>query len=92
MEFVTRRVRDIDTAERRVLEHVIGQQVKENQELIIQVVTRGTAAPTAPQPAEAAPADELPDWCNVYEGLSEEEIDDLESIIRQRANLSRPPM
>ena len=36
------------------------------------------------------PADELPDWCNVYEGLSDQEIDGLESIVLQRANLNRP--
>lgn len=32
----------------------------------------------------------LPDWCNVYEGLSDEEIADLQRIILQRADLSRP--
>jgi hypothetical protein len=32
----------------------------------------------------------LPAWCNVYEGLSEGEIADLERIVLTRADLSRP--
>jgi hypothetical protein len=90
MEPIGRHVRDIDPAERRMLEHVIGRKLKDNQKVMIQVVTLGSEAQAVPQPADAVPADELPDWCNVYEGLSEEEIDALESIVLQRANLTRP--
>jgi hypothetical protein len=90
MDPITRHVRDIDPAERRLLEHVLGRALKENEEVVIQVVTPDREAPPAPQAAEPAPADELPDWCNVFKGLSEEEIDELESIVRQRANLTRP--
>jgi len=32
----------------------------------------------------------LPDWCNVYERLSDDEINDMEQTILQRADLSRP--
>ena len=32
----------------------------------------------------------LPEWCNVYEGLTDEEIADLEKTILTRADLSRP--
>jgi hypothetical protein len=90
MDPITRHVRDIDPTERHVLEHVLGRTLKENEKVLIQVVTPDSEAPPAPQRAEPAPADELPDWCNVYEGLSEEEIDDLAAIIRRRANLTRP--
>jgi hypothetical protein len=34
-------------------------------------------------------AGSLPEWCNVYAGLSEDEIDELESVILNRADLSR---
>ncbi len=32
----------------------------------------------------------LPVWCNVYEGLSDEEIADLDRTILTRADLTRP--
>ena len=89
MESIIRNVRDIETDERRALEHVIGKQLKENQQIIIQVVTLGSD--TAEEEAAApSPSDELPSWCNVYEGLTDKGIDDLESVILQRANLTRP--
>lgn len=47
MEAINRNVRDIEAAERRVLEHLIGQQLKENQKTIIQLVSLGS------QPAES---------------------------------------
>ena len=79
------------------LEHVahihdlyIGRQLKENQKIIIQVVPLGSEPAAAPAASAASPSDQLPDWCNVYEGLTDKEIDDLESIILERANLTRP--
>lgn len=32
----------------------------------------------------------LPTWCNVFEGLSDEEIADIEQAILRRADLNRP--
>ncbi len=31
----------------------------------------------------------LPDWCNVYSGLSDEEIERLDAATKQRLDLSR---
>jgi len=87
METIIRHVRDIDTDERRVLEHVIGQQLHENQKVIIQVVTLSC------QPAEeqgAAQPGKLPEWCNVYDGLTGAQIADVEEVILQRSDLTRP--
>ena len=87
MTTIIRHVRDIETGERRVLEHVIGQQLKDNQQVIIQVVTLGN------QPAEEVAASgmgKLPEWCNVYEGLSDEQIAAVEDVILQRSDLTRP--
>jgi hypothetical protein len=90
METIIRHVRDIDTAERHMLEHVIGQQLQENQKIIIQVVGLGNEAAAEPAGTEVSPSDQLPEWCNIYEGLSEKEIDEIDAIIRERANLTRP--
>jgi hypothetical protein len=34
-------------------------------------------------------AEGLPDWCNVYEGLTEQEIEDIEKVILDRNGWTR---
>jgi len=92
MEKVIRNVRDIDRADRQALEHVLGQRLRENQQVVIGIVNLDV---TEPPGAEAPPlgtrgAAALPEWCNVYEGLTDEEIADLEQLILTRADLTRP--
>ncbi len=90
METIIRHVRDIDTAERHVLEHVIGQQLKENQKVIIQVVTLGTQPVAGPAEEATVQSGTLPEWCNVFEGLTEKQLADVEAVILERSNLTRP--
>jgi len=84
MDSIIRNVTDIDQADRQALEHVVGRQLHENQQVVINV--RNVDAPTPA--ADASATDEvavnsLPEWCNVYEGLSDEEVDEIEkSIVR----------
>jgi hypothetical protein len=80
MDTVVRHVRDIAPADRRVLEHVIGRSLEEDQEVIIQVVT----------PQAEGPSGQLPAWCNVFAGLTGQQVDEVEGIIRQRSDLTRP--
>lgn len=49
-----------------------------------------TAAGTAPPSIDSS---RIPDWWNVYEGLSDAEIEEIDAAIRQRCNLTRefPP-
>jgi hypothetical protein len=62
--------------------------LRENQQVVLQVVT-----PTEPKPTQEAPlrtaTDHLPDWCNVYEGLSDEEIAEIEDVILDRSGWNR---
>jgi hypothetical protein len=87
METIIRQVRDLESGERRVLEHVIGQRLQENQKVIIQVV-----APENEPAVEALASGtgKLPEWCNVYEGLTEEQVAAVEEVILQRSDLTRP--
>jgi len=87
METISRNVADLDRADRSVLERVVGHTLVESQRIIIQVLTPESATP--PQPRSGALTD-LPEWCDVYAGLSDAEIDDLDAAIHERANLSRP--
>ena len=90
MESIKRSVKDIDTADRRALEHVIGKHLSENQQVVIHVVNVDVA--NAGQPASnphGMPPPTLPEWCNVYEGLSDAEIADIESsIVRSEGSRS----
>jgi len=76
METLVRNVRDLDQSDRSALERVVGHQLRESQRLVIQVMNVGVEEPAA-RPA----GDELPAWCDVYEGLTGSEIDDLDAAI-----------
>jgi hypothetical protein len=86
MDTVIRNVDEIDSPDRQALEHVLGHPLREDQQVVIRVVSR--QAPPPPREREGGAA--LPDWCNVYAGLSDAEIAELEKIILTRADLSRP--
>jgi hypothetical protein len=86
---VIRNVNEIDSTDREAIEHLLGRSLQENQQVMIRVITTGTAPSKAEKPVSSE-AVVLPAWCNVYEGLSEGEIADLERIVLTRADLSRP--
>jgi hypothetical protein len=85
METVIRNVGDMEPQDRQALEHVLGLRLLQNQQLLVRVVNLETEPRVA---EEAGPKDvptALPAWCNVYAGLSDEEIADLERTILSRA-------
>ena len=87
MERIERNVRDIDRSDRHVLEHVVGQALRDNQRLIIQIAEVDLARET---PAtDAQPPQTLADWTKVYEGLSDEQVEAVDKTIKTRANLTR---
>jgi hypothetical protein len=87
MEPIVRAVRDIDSTERRVLEHVIGHQLRENQQLVISIVTPDVARPEDASPPK--PPQALEDWTHIFDGLSDEEIEAVDKAVKTRANLTR---
>jgi hypothetical protein len=92
METVIRNVGEIDAHDREALEHVLGHALRENQQVVIRIVN--LPGQTEPVPAAAINGANgsatLPEWCNVYDGLTEDEIADMEKTILQRADLGRP--
>jgi hypothetical protein len=92
METVIRNVGEIDSQDRQALEHLLGQTLRANQQLVIRIVNLqvqpDVAAETAKPNRNGGAA--LPEWCNVYAGFSDEEIAELEKTILTRADLSRP--
>lgn len=77
MEAISRNVSEIELSDRQALEHVLGVTLRDSQWVVIQVLDQNTPL----NPVATAPSASLPPWCNVYEGLSGEEIDAIESAI-----------
>jgi len=90
METIVRNIRDINSVDRHALEHVIGQPLQENQQVIIHVKTLGekSSNSSSNQPPSSAAA-ALPAWCNVYDGLTDHEIGEIEAVILDRDHWTR---
>ena len=73
-------VASLDTEQRRALERITGRELSSNQRVVISV----TEIETQPQRKQT-----LDDWVHIYDGLSDDEIEALDEIVKQRANLTR---
>jgi hypothetical protein len=82
---VTRNIRDIDQTDRSTLERLVGVPLREDQQVVIQVLDSKPPVPPATNGTYA----KLPPWCNVFEGLTTDEKEDLTSSI-VRLPTSRP--
>ena len=71
---------------RSAAETLVGHALAENQQLVIQIVNLD-AAPAGE--IAALDPEQLPEWCNVYAGLSDEQIATLEQAISRRLDLTR---
>jgi hypothetical protein len=85
METITRNVRDIPASDLQALEHLIGIPLHPDQQVILQVVE---VEPGRDAIAYGSGEAKLPNWCNVYEGLSDGEIDRLDAAIQRRLDLT----
>ncbi len=74
-------VATLDGTHRRAFEEVIGCKLASNQRLIISVIEADAG--------EARPAQTLDDWTSVYDGMSDREIDEVDQVVKTRANLTR---
>lgn len=88
MTSITRNVPDISPDDRRALEHVLGQSLRDDQQVFITVTDSQSSSGTDPAKNNHARLG-LPEWMNVYKGLSEAEIDEVESLILSRDRTSR---
>jgi hypothetical protein len=78
-------VMNLDAMHRRALEDVIGVQLQANQRLVIGVTEIEEVTP----PALSKRPQTLEDWARVYEGLTDEQIDEIDRIANTRADLTR---
>ncbi len=79
METIMRHVGEMKANERSAAELLLGHRLRDSERIIIQIMNLETAEETNDSP----PTQSLPDWCNIYNGLTEEEIDNIDkSIVR----------
>ena len=86
METIIHNFGALDEAGRSAAETLVGHSLAENQQLVIQIVNQD--APAVKAASTTAP-DQLPEWCDVYAGLSDGEIATLEQAISRRLDLTR---
>ncbi len=77
METITRHVGDMQANERSAAELLLGHSLRGHEQLILQVVN----VDIAEQTNEFRSAQSLPDWCNIYNGLTDEEVDNIDKSI-----------
>jgi len=77
-------VATLDAPHRRALEDVVGCELAVSQRLIISIVDVPTPTSSDPRPPQT-----LEDWTNINEGLSEEDIEEIDKAAKTRANLTR---
>ncbi len=89
MESIVRDVSQIESPDREALEHMLGQQLREGQRVMIHVVSFGPSV-VEPPLDPVGDTTTLPAWCHVFEGLSDQETSELEEVVLTRADLTRP--
>jgi hypothetical protein len=87
MESIICNVRDIDAGDRHAIEHVVGRQLRDNQRLIIQLAE--IDFPAEESITDARPQQTLEDWTGVYAGLTDAEVEEIDKIVKSRANMTR---
>lgn len=85
METITREVGELRDNERSAAELLLGHRLRGNERLILQVLDSDVVQPAG---QDSRPAQALPDWCNVYEGLTDEEVERIDLSIT-RGKLTR---
>ena len=85
METIKRQVGELQANERSAAELLLGRRPRGNEQLILQVLELDVAEPPT---NDSPPTQALPEWCNVYRGLTDAEIDEIDKAIT-RCNLTR---
>jgi len=100
MESISRNFGDLSPTERQVYETVLGHRLHAGQQIVVQLIdhnaNKGDAnkVPNKANPCSKPVQNEddkslLPEWCGVYRGLSDEEVEAIEDSILARSHTSR---
>lgn len=97
MVSITRLVDNLTQPERQVYEAVLGRELHAGQKVLLQLIE--DEAPFSEEEQQPSPSHQstsingahspLPEWCDVFRGLSDEEIDAVDKAILSRSHTSR---
>jgi hypothetical protein len=90
MDQVSHNVCDITASDRRALEHLVGQRLADDQQVVIQVVAATGKHPQNPDAISNSESNTPPTYWRVFDGLSAEQTQQLDATLQQRPNFSRP--
>lgn len=85
METITRDVGQMKSQERSAAELLVGHALREHERVIVHVLSVDAVETVAD---ETQPTATLPDWCNVYKGMTDAEVDEVQQSIT-RCNVTR---
>ena len=85
METITRDVGQMKKQERSAAELLVGHALREHERVIVHVLSLDANEAVS---EVAQPTAILPDWCNVYKGMTDQEVDDVQQSIT-RCNVTR---
>jgi hypothetical protein len=80
-----KKISDIDPRDRAVVERVFGQRLEAAGNIVL-ILKTVDATPSSPPMA----AGELPSWCNVLDGLSDEDLAEFDATLDEPVRLARP--
>ena len=96
MESNSYSVTDLSADQRHVLEGVLGQPLRDDQRVVVQLLDAKTPVPANQSPpagenatGKSVDVGILPDWCAIFADLSDDEFAEIEAAILTRADLSR---
>ena len=81
METITREVDQMQAEERSAAELLIGRSLRGHERIVLNVLEMTLG--------DDRPAQSIDDWMHVYDGLSDAEVEEIDAIIKTRANLTR---
>jgi hypothetical protein len=83
---IMKRISDLDSRDRSVIERVFGQTLDKSAEVVLILRVNDESV------AKSSHADEedVPAWCNVLEGLSDDDLADFDAILRTPIRLANP--
>jgi hypothetical protein len=81
-----RRIHELDPTDLPIVERVFGLKLDATTDAVL--ILRVT--PATQQPTDQSDEPEVPAWCNVLEGMSDEDLADFDAILNTPARLAHP--
>ena len=80
-----KKLSDIDPRDRAVVERIFGQRLEAADNIVLILKTLGAVPSSLP-----AADGELPSWCNVLDGLSDEDLAEFDATLNEPVRLAGP--